>query len=179
MAAAVLSAEFYDNVTIKQTHYHDGHQLLFVTGGTATVHVNQTEYCVSAGDLMIFSRLEQHAVTDQSPDYQRFALELSPDLSTLNRDAYRLYAILLNRPAGFCNRVDVRDQQTEFHRMFSAIQQELQHPRTMREEMLELLETPELEREQGPLEPEEPTTQGWTPPEPTGWNTTVEEAPDW
>ena len=45
--------------------------------------------------------------------------------------------------------------------------------------MLELLETPELEREQGPLEPREPTTQGWTPPEPTGWNTTVEEAPDW
>ena len=109
----VLSAEFYDNVTIKQTHFHDGHQLLFVTGGTATVHVNQTEYCVSAGDLMIFSRLEQHAVTDQSPDYQRFAMELSPDLSTLNRDAYRLYAILLNRPAGFCNRVDVRDTYTE------------------------------------------------------------------
>lgn len=43
-------------------------------------------------------------------------------------------------------------------------------------EMLELLWAPELEREQGPLEP---TPQGWTPPEPTGWNTMAEEAPDW
>lgn len=43
-------------------------------------------------------------------------------------------------------------------------------------ETLELLWAPELEREQGPLEP---TLQGWTPPEPTGWNTMAEEAPDW
>lgn len=42
----------------------------------------------------------------------------------------------------------------------------------------EALWTPEPEREQGPLEPEEPAAQGWTPPEPTGWNTTTEEAPD-
>lgn len=45
-------------------------------------------------------------------------------------------------------------------------------------ETLELLWTPELEREQGPLEPLEPTPQGWTPPEPTGWNAMAEEAPD-
>lgn len=43
-------------------------------------------------------------------------------------------------------------------------------------ETLGLMWTPELEREQGPLEPEEPTAQGWTPPEPTGWNTMAEEA---
>lgn len=43
-------------------------------------------------------------------------------------------------------------------------------------ERLELLWTPELGREQGPLEP---TPQSRTPPEPTGWSTTVEEPPDW
>lgn len=42
-----------------------------------------------------------------------------------------------------------------------------------------LTRTPEPEREQGPLDPVKPAPQGWTPPEPTGWNAMTEEAPDW
>ena len=139
MAATVLTADFSEHVSIKQTHYHDGYQLLFVTRGTANVYVNNAVHKVSAGDLLIFSRLEQHAVKDQSGDYQRFILELAPDISATDREGYRIYSILFNRPAGFCNIVDMRGQQDAVCRMFEAICREIRDSAPMGEEMQRLL----------------------------------------
>lgn len=39
--------------------------------------------------------------------------------------------------------------------------------------------TPEPEGPQGPLDPAMLTPQGWTPPEPTGWNTMAGGIPPW
>lgn len=139
MAATVLSAEYSEQVSIKQTHYHDGYQLLFVTRGTANVYVNNAVYQASAGDLLIFSRLEHHAVKDQSGDYQRFTLELSPDISSTDREGYRVYSILFNRPAGFVNLVDMRSQQETVYRMFEDICRESHSSAPMGEEMQRLL----------------------------------------
>ena len=139
MAAVVLSADFSDRISIKQTHYHDGYQLLFITRGTANVYVNNAVQKASAGDLLIFSRLEHHAVKDQSRDYQRFTLELAPDISATDREGYRVYSILFNRPSGFCNLVDMRDQQAEVYRIFEAIHREVQTIEPMGEEMQRLL----------------------------------------
>jgi len=139
MASVVLSADFSDHISIKQTHYHDGYQLLFVTRGTATVYVNNATYKASAGDLLIFSRLEHHAVKEQSPDYQRYTLELAPDISATDREGYRVYSILFNRPAGFGNIVNMREKQADICRMFEAIHREMQTAEPMSEEMQRLL----------------------------------------
>jgi len=139
MGIAVLSADYSGHIAIKHTHYHDYNQLLFVTGGTACVCVNNTTYHVSAGDLIIFSHLEHHAVTEQSPDYQRYILELAPDIPSPSRDGYRVLSILFNRPAGFRNVLDVRNAQAEFQQMFEAIRQEYANKQPLYPDMLDAM----------------------------------------
>ena len=139
MGKCVLSVDYSRQIAPKHTHYHDCHQLLFVTGGTADVYVNNALHKVEAGNLVIFSRLEHHAVTAQSPDYTRYTLDLAPDISTLSRDGYRIYSVLFNRPVGFSNILDVGKMQEELCRLFEMIQRELQRKAPMHEDMLELL----------------------------------------
>ena len=137
MGTTVLSADYSDHISIKKTHYHDCCQILFVTQGTASVTVNGKRYRVGAGNLVIFSRLEHHAVTNQSQDYQRYILELEPNIP--DKEAYRLYSVLFNRPAGFSNILDVQREQQEFQRIFEAIRAEHQNRSAMHAQMLELL----------------------------------------
>lgn len=137
MGTTVLSADYSDHIAIKKTHYHDCHQILFITQGTASVTVNGRRYQVGAGSLVIFSRLEHHAVTNQSQDYQRYILELAPQIP--DKEAYRLYSVLFNRPAGFRNILNVPQEQQAFQRIFEAIRSEYASRNTMRDEMLELL----------------------------------------
>ena len=139
MGITVLSADYSDNIAVKQTHYHDCHQLLFVTSGTACVYVNNTMHTISAGNLIIFSRLEYHAVSAQSQDYQRYVLELPTDIPAMSREGYRLYSSLFNRPAGFRNILDIRKQQVEFEHLFALIRQEIHRKDPMHEDMLDLL----------------------------------------
>ncbi len=139
MASIVLSAEYSDHISIKQNHYHDCHQLLFVTKGTADIFVNNTKHTVTAGHLVVFSRLEHHAVTAQSKDYQRFVLELTPDVPMLGAEGHRVFSVLFNRPEGFRNVLDVSDQQGEFHRWFEDICREKQTKAPMYKDMLNLL----------------------------------------
>jgi len=139
MGIAVLSADYSGHIAIKHTHYHDYNQLLFVTGGTACVCVNNTTYHVSAGDLIIFSHLEHHSVTEQSQDYRRYILELAPDLPAPSKDVCRVLSILFNRPAGFRHVLDVRDAQSEFQQMFEAIRQEYTCKRPLFPDMLDAL----------------------------------------
>lgn len=139
MAITVLSAEYYENVEIKHTHYHNGHQLLFVTAGTATVYVNNAIQQISAGDLVIFSRLEQHAVADQSPDYRRYILELPPELPAGSREGYRVYSVLFNRPEGFQHVLKTGEKQKAFLGLFDAIYREQQSQAPLRGDMLEAL----------------------------------------
>ena len=44
--------------------------------------------------MVIFSRLEHHAVMGQSTDYRRYTLELSPEIPAVSADGYRVYSIL-------------------------------------------------------------------------------------
>lgn len=139
MAITVVSAGYSDHVAIKQIHYHNCHQLLFITRGTAQVSVNGVKHRVSAGQVVIFSHLEHHAVTNQSQDYQRYILEIKPDIPVMSKEGYRVYAILFNRPAGFSNILDVRAEQGVFQGLFEAICREMQEKSPMQEEMLDLL----------------------------------------
>ena len=137
MQVTVLSADFADQIAIRRTHHHDYHEILFVTGGTACVHVNKTKYHVCAGDLVIFSRLEHHAVTEQSWDYGRYVLELSADITSTDWQSYRVISLLFNRPEGFSNVLHV--QKEVFAGIFESICREMGKKDTMYPQMLDCL----------------------------------------
>ncbi len=117
-------------------HYHDCHQLILITHGHIRFWVNNTSYEAKAGEMVIFSRYENHTVTVLSEAYKRYVLQIDPKAVGIEN---RGYALLLNRPIGFCNAVDVRAQQSEIEQLFRLLIDECDRPQKLSEEMQQLL----------------------------------------
>lgn len=138
MSCVILSATYSGGVSDKKPHDHDCHQILYITEGRADIRVNQQEYTAKVGDLVIFSRFECHSVTAKSDDYRRYVLQISPHVPG-GGNGYQLYSILFNRPDGFCNLVNVDEEQEMFRRIFDSIVREKEQESLMSEDMLNLL----------------------------------------
>jgi len=132
----VLRAYFSDNVLKKHSHYHDCHQIIFVTKGKAQFCVNEATYDADEGSVMIFSRYENHSINICSDEYERYVLYIHPSADVRQN---KTYAIFSNRPAGFNNLINVADNRTQFKELFAQITNEFNHPSKMSEDMLQLL----------------------------------------
>lgn len=115
MLSPVLEAYFSSNAVRHHTHYHDCHQLLFIVKGSAEIRINNTVSVADAGHLAVFSRFETHAVHVLTPEYERFVLRINPAAGNGNR----LYSLLFNRPDGFCNVIDTKEEAPVFHQLFA------------------------------------------------------------
>ncbi|MBQ2704942.1 MAG: AraC family transcriptional regulator [Clostridia bacterium] len=136
MENLVLRAYFSDNALKKHSHYHDCHQIIFVTKGKAQFCVNEAIYDASAGSVMIFSRYENHAINISSDSYERYVLHIHPSADVRQN---KTYAIFSNRPAGFNNLINVSDNLSQFKDLFARITDEFNHADKMSEDMLQLL----------------------------------------
>ena len=96
----ILNAYFSDSSSSKAAHFHDCHQLIFVTRGSARFTIQHTNYTAKAGTLVLISRFEEHAIHSLTPDYHRYALDISADLGRAMADE-PLLSVLVNRPQGF------------------------------------------------------------------------------
>ena len=139
MGPVIVSAGYSDRPSQKPRHYHDCHQILFITGGSAQVLVDGQRYEARAGDLVLFSRFEQHSVVDHSDGYCRYVLQIDPRLPAPGEARYKLFSILFNRPAGFRHVLPTGDSAPEFARLFGQIMEERSRQLPMAQEMLELL----------------------------------------
>ncbi len=124
MKSTVLSVKYSDGTSHFSRHYHDCHELFYVTGGKASITVNAKTYSVRSGMLVIISRYEKHSVTVESGDYTRYTLRLAPDYYGEKNEDYVLYSVLTNRPESFVHAVDVSDCKQEFDGLFYKIKQE-------------------------------------------------------
>lgn len=138
MSSVILSAEYADSLSGKPNHFHDCHQILFVTKGSAEIRVDEQRYSIKAGNLVLFSRFEQHSVMAGSADYCRYILQIGSRIPAGGK-GYKLFSILFNRPVGFCNVLDVSGSVPEFLWIFEQILRERNQPRQLREDMLDLL----------------------------------------
>lgn len=139
MASIVLSAEYHSHSQQKSVHYHDCHQILYIAGGSATIQVNQQIWQAGPGSFAVFSRYEQHRITGCSPDYRRYILDISPQISVYNENCYRIFSLLFNRPVGFRNVLDMEPDHLEIERLLGRMVEEKQKNGLLGEEMLELL----------------------------------------
>ena len=102
----------------KYSHFHDGHQIVFVVKGEVRFCINNRTLCATTGDVAIFSRYENHSVLGCSDDYERFVLLINPDVATQKS---AVYSLLTDRPVDFCNIISVHANMTEiieiFHRL--------------------------------------------------------------
>lgn len=127
---------FSDSVVKKQPHYHDCHQIIFITEGKAEFCVNEAKFTASKGSLMIFSRYENHSVNICSDRYERYVLQIN---SSADATQNKIYSIFSNRPTGFCNMLDVSDNYDQFERIFSQIAGEYATPTQLSKDMMGLL----------------------------------------
>lgn len=137
MKSLIQSVKFSDTAISGIPHYHNCHQLLFVSRGRATVLLNSKEFTLSSGEILILSRFEQHSIRDASPDYQRFILKIEPQMQYSNNP--KLFSILFNRPKNFHNVIAVG---TDFENISGAFRQliaEMQNDYAMNGTMIDLL----------------------------------------
>lgn len=128
----IRSAYFSRDSHKKHTHYHDSHQIILIVKGEVKAWVNEKSFTAKSGNLLIFSRLENHSIEAVSDNYERYVIRLNPVSD-------RLYSILSNRPDGFTNIIDTGDRLDEFEAIFKKICEEKNVVSPFSEDMLESL----------------------------------------
>lgn len=132
MNSAIHSVYFSDKKEPTKPHHHDCHQLLFIVKGNAEIEANNEKVIAMPGSIAIFNRYEKHSVSAVSEEYERYVLTINP-LS--NYSEHKEYALLLNRPSGFCNIIDVSGRKHKIRQLFSEIIEEAGNEDDYSEEM--------------------------------------------
>ena len=134
---SVIQAAYHSAETLsKQPHFHDCHQIIFIVKGRADFCVNDKLLRATAGDIAIFSRYENHSVMECSAPYERFVLHIDPDV--VNQKS-AVYSLLTDRPADFCNIINVSSSVAELADVFHRILLEHTNTSKLADEMEELL----------------------------------------
>ena len=86
-------------------HHHSQYELILVAEGCVRFCVEQTEYELGAGDLILISALEKHSISILSFPYRRYVLAVSADFCSVHIQEPLLLSILSHRPEGFCHKI--------------------------------------------------------------------------
>lgn len=134
MGSVILSADYSDTISHKAAHYHDCHQLLYITNGQIRIHVSGRAYSAGPGTIVLISRFEEHSIQVESRSYHRYSLHISPDPGLSDP----LFSLLVNRPDHFQHAVQLEDD-SGAEVLFAQILKEHQSGGAMRGKMQELL----------------------------------------
>lgn len=136
----VLSANYSEDIKEYVSHYHDAHELLYVTEGRISVNIGGAEREASAGNILVFSRFEEHSVRALTPEYRRYTLLISPELSRSD-DEYLLSSILINRSSGFDHIIDLKETSREAEHLMQAMAEEYSKQCPMYDKILDSMFT--------------------------------------
>ena len=132
----IIHSAYFSNEPLKtHTHYHDCHEIILIRQGETEICVNGTVYRAFPGDLVLFSRYENHSVRVLSDAYERFVLQISP----FSGNTGKLYALLANRPEGFHNIISVNSELDTFIYLFDCIIAENTTDAPMHDDLMQLL----------------------------------------
>lgn len=134
MNSMILSAEYSDTMRHKAFHFHDCHQILYVTEGQIQITVSGRTYLAPKGTLVLISRFEEHSIQVESSCYHRYALHISPDINQSDLG----FSLLVNRPDTFRHAISL-GREAGADALLACILKEYQSNHPMREQMLDLL----------------------------------------
>ena len=138
MRTVIQSVTFSSDPASHHTHYHDCHEIIFVTRGAAEFSTHSGKYTVKCGDLILFSRFEEHSVISKTDDYRRYVLQISPDIPADPLQA-RVFSILFNRPERFSNVLHCGSDAQRVGSICNWLSDEIHRAGPYREDMLNLL----------------------------------------
>ncbi len=135
----VLSTKYSEDTKGYLSHYHDAHELLFVISGKIAVNICGEEREAGAGTMLVFSRFEEHSVRVLTPEYRRYTLLISPEIS--GGDDYILASVLINRAVGFDHFIDLGNQTSSVELLFQEMAREFTLQAPMYEKILDSMLT--------------------------------------
>lgn len=135
MEQLVRSVYFSDDTVRRSMHYHDCHQVIFIEKGEVLINLEGEDCRAGAGDIIMFSRYENHSLRILSKEYERFVLRIN---SAFGEHPSSIYSLLSNRPHGFRNIIHLSEQKSDFAHLFRRIEREFRLHDKLSEEMLEL-----------------------------------------
>ena len=138
MDTMIQSVIFSHQPASKSTHYHDCHEIIFVTEGAAHFSTGNRNYRIQQGDLIIFSRFEEHSVVSRTEDYRRYVLQIVPDIPA-DPTLGRVFSVLFNRPESFENVLHCGADDREIAHICMRLLEEKNGTAPFREDMLNLL----------------------------------------
>lgn len=120
-----LTIKYATHTDDRPSHFHDCHQLLYVTAGRARIRIGTERFEVGAGQLVIFSRFEQHSVERVGSTYERYILRVSVCADPgAEPEAQDLLSLLVDRPPWFARVIDLSDDRAGADRLFSSLYRE-------------------------------------------------------
>lgn len=138
MHTVIQSVTFSSQPASRHTHYHDCHEIIFITQGAAEFSTASEKYTAKSGDLILFSRFEEHSVISKTNDYRRYVLQISPDIPT-DPTQNRVFSILFNRPERFSNVLHCGSDGHRVGDICACLLEESRSTAPFREDMLNLL----------------------------------------
>lgn len=136
MANVIKEAFYASNALTTSAHYHDCHQILFIKNGLVEFEINNKTYLGRSGDILIFSRYGNHSVKVISDIYERYIVRINPTGIDIQS---KEYAIFLNRSSKSRNIFSIKDDLSDFIRVFDNIIAEKHTDDTFSEKMQHLL----------------------------------------
>lgn len=89
---------------LEKPHFHDCHQIILILKGQVQVCINGASYTAGRGDIILFSRYENHSIVVLSEEYERYVLRIDPAI--VNGES-PVYSLLSDRPIGFCSVISI------------------------------------------------------------------------
>lgn len=94
-------------------HIHHEHELILVTGGEARFTVENSDYRLTSGSLLVIGSLERHELTITGFPYRRYVLSISSDFLLHSLQIPELCTLFIHRPTGFCHQIPLTDEALE------------------------------------------------------------------
>ena len=103
-----------DEAMEMERHFHNGYELIFVTGGQAVFDINSHIYPAGANSLLLINQFESHRLTVREYPYKRYYLLIRPDFFSSIINEPELESIFRQRPPRFRHQIELTGADGEF-----------------------------------------------------------------
>lgn len=117
MSSYVKHAVFSKDVKKQSSHYHDCHQIIFITKGAIEITINGRQKKAKDGEVIIISRFENHSIRIISRQYERYVLRIDTALPADDM----IFSLFTNRPDSFDNIIALNGDTERFESIFKKI----------------------------------------------------------
>jgi AraC-like DNA-binding protein len=105
-------------------HHHNGYELIFVKRGSIRITIENDTFPVKDGTLIFLGNLENHTISVESKEYERFFINLSTEECDKAVGSLELIALLKFRPDGFRHALAFASESEDICHLFSRILEE-------------------------------------------------------